>query len=79
MTSFPPPPPLCSLRASATALASAASGCARDASSYPLADGRHGRERYGNETHWLEVIAGTIVTLTLIGMFVYALIEWAAQ
>lgn len=36
-------------------------------------------ERYGNETHWLEVIAGTIVTLTLIGMFVYALIEWAAQ
>lgn len=36
-------------------------------------------ERYGNETHWLEIIAGTIVTLTLIGMFVYALIEWAAQ
>jgi len=50
MTSFPPPPPLCSLRATATALASAASGGARDASSYPLADARHGRERYGNET-----------------------------
>jgi glutathione S-transferase len=50
MTSVPPPPPLCSLRATATALASAASGGARDASSYPLADARHGRERYGNET-----------------------------
>lgn len=36
-------------------------------------------ERYGNEMRWFEIIAGTVVTGALIGLFVYALISWALE
>lgn len=36
-------------------------------------------ERYGHSTHWLEIVAGTIVTIAFFGTLIYALIEWAAQ
>lgn len=36
-------------------------------------------ERYTNTASWLELIAGWAITFVLITMFIYALVEWAAQ